>query len=649
MTFVSEHLLSTLVFLPLIGALIALAFPTGAYTGVRGFALAVTLADFALALVAWLHMDPSQTHLQLMQVADWVPAWGMSYSIGVDGISMLLVLLTTFMAPIVILSTYASIQERTREYMVCLLLLQTCILGSFVACDLILFYTFWECMLIPTFFMIGLWGGRQRTQAAMTFFLYTMAGSLLMLVAIIYTAWAVRDGAGWTFFWPEVAQRLSHRELGWVETWLFLAFVVAFGIKVPLLPVHTWLPLTYREAPTSTTVLLSGVMAKVGAFAFFRYALGLFPHTAVAFLPLLGALAVLGILYGALVAWVQKDAKQVIAFSSLSHMGFIMLGLLAMTEISVSGGFVQMLSHAISTGALFLLIGILDERRHSRAFEDLGGLAQTMPVYASIFVLMVLSSMGLPGLAGFVGEFLILVGAFCSQGLATSWSTAEMAQLGIGAIWFLALLAVGIFFANVLRHNDQLTRFSKAFLFGLMGLGIVVLVAPQMGDLPGGLLLQPLLAFREDALPFHEVYPLLAIVATLGLVLSAVYLLYCVQRILFGPQRQSEASWDLSARECLMFLPLIALSLAIGLHPQPFLDLVTPSATYYTEQFRERAGIPTQGSDEPAPVSTPNASLRRVRPKRVLRPHRHMQAVVPQAPGIEPKDLLLHADREGAL
>ncbi|HET6346591.1 MAG TPA: NADH-quinone oxidoreductase subunit M, partial [Myxococcota bacterium] len=406
MNFVHDHLLTAIVFLPVLGALIALAFPRGEHTGVRGFAMAVTLVDFALSLWLWARFDPQAAGMQLTESFAWVPSLGIRYSVGVDGLAILLVVLTTFLAPIVVLSTYSSVTERTREYMVCVLLLQTGMLGAFVATDLFLFYVFWEAMLIPMYFLIGVWGGRRRIYAALKFFLYTMAGSLLMLVAIVYTVWAVRDQGGLTFGFTEVAARLQNADLGGAEPWLFLAFALAFAIKVPIFPFHTWLPDAHVEAPTGGSVILAGVLLKLGTFGFLRYALWLYPRSGAMFLPTLGILAVIGIIYGALVAMVQSDLKRLVAYSSVSHLGFVMLGMVAMTVTGVSGSVLQMINHGISTGALFLLVGVIYERRHTRELDDFGGLAKVMPLYASIFVLISLSSIGLPGLNGFVGEFL---------------------------------------------------------------------------------------------------------------------------------------------------------------------------------------------------------------------------------------------------
>jgi NADH-quinone oxidoreductase subunit M len=319
MSFLDDYLVSAIVLLPLLGAVLALAFPKGEHSGVRGFTLAVSLIDLALAIWMWVRFDPA-AGMQMQERIDWVPSLGITYAVGVDGLSVLLVLLTAFLAPIVVLSTYSSVKDRVREFMVCTLFLQTGMLGAFVATDFFLFYVYWEVMLVPMYFMIGIWGGRRRIYAAVKFFIYTMAGSLLMLVAILYTVWSVRDQGGLTFSYIEVSERLAAMPngLGGAEIWLFLAFALAFAIKVPMFPFHTWLPDAHVEAPTGGSVILAGVLLKLGTFGFLRYALWLFPKTAVVFLPAIGLIAVVGIIYGALVAMVQEDFKRLVAFSSAS-------------------------------------------------------------------------------------------------------------------------------------------------------------------------------------------------------------------------------------------------------------------------------------------------------------------------------------------
>jgi NADH-quinone oxidoreductase subunit M len=605
MDFFETHLLTVLVFVPLCGALLALAFPKGEHTGVRGLALVVTLIDFALALWMWQRFDPHVTAMQLTERTAWIPNWGITYSLGVDGLSLLLIVLSTFLAPLVILSTYSSVTERAREYMVCVLLLQTAMLGAFVATDLFLFYVFWEAMLIPMYFLVGVWGGRRRIYAAIKFFLYTMAGSLLMLVAILYTVWAVAGPADISFNWADVVARLSVAHLGAAEPWLFAAFALAFAIKVPMFPFHTWLPDAHVEAPTGGSVILAGVMLKLGTFGFLRYALWLYPQAAALFLPTLGTLATFGIVYGAVVAMVQTDLKRLVAYSSVSHLGFVMLGMTAMTATSVSGSVLQMVNHGISTGALFLLVGVIYERRHTRELADFGGIAKSMPLYCSVFVLIALSSIGLPGLNGFVGEFLILMGTFESHGTQVGWlgsgtlsTHADLALLGtllLQAVALTALIILGIRLARA-KALQRISTFSCVAAMGFAVALSLCLVAPAWGSFAGGWLTWPLNPLRHDPTPFAEIYALLAVVAASGVIFAAVYLLVAVQRVFFGPIKHAENAHlrDLSGRECLVLAPLVLVAIIMGVYPQPFLDVINPTVSQYAAQFRLRAGMAPQ-------------------------------------------------------
>ena len=596
MNFVQEHILTTIVMLPLLGALIALAFPKGEHTGVRGFALAVTLLNFALSLWLWSEFTPSNTKLQFVESAAWIPSFGISYSLGLDAMALLLVVLTTFLAPIVILSTYSSVTERAREYIVCMLILQTGMLGAFVATDLFLFYVFWEAMLIPMYFLIGVWGGRRRIYAAIKFFLYTMAGSLLMLVAIIYTVWSVRDAGGLTFSWVEVVNRLGSVHLGDAEPWLFLAFALAFAIKVPMFPFHTWLPDAHVEAPTGGSVILAGVLLKLGTFGFLRYALWLFPKAASIFLPSIGILAVIGIIYGAAVAMVQTDLKRLVAYSSVSHLGFVMLGLVSMTITGVSGSVLQMVNHGISTGALFLLVGVIYERRHTRELDDFGGLAKVMPLYASVFVLISLSSIGLPGLNGFVGEFLILLGTFQSEGLAVNATTGNVAWSGMLLAQAVALSGVLLLAFRITRGGNDETNSRLTQSVTILGalIGAAFLVAPPMGSYEGGILVRPLVNIGNETTPFHEMFAVLSVISATGVIFAAVYLLWAIQRMFFGPIKHSvnEHLHDLNLRESLVLAPLVIAAIVMGVYPQPFLDTINPAVTGYAQQFRMRAGLP---------------------------------------------------------
>ena len=617
MDFLRDHLLTAVVFVPLLGALLLLAFPRHEASGARGFAMAVSLID--LALVGWaVARFANAGGIQLAEQVPWVPSFGISYALGVDGVALLLIGLTVFLAPIVILSTYSGVSEHVREYMVCLLFLQTGMLGAFVATDLFLFYVFWEVMLVPMYFLIGIWGGRRRIYAAVKFFLYTMAGSLLMLVAILYTVWSVRDQGGLTFAWTELSARLAHANLGSAETWLFLAFALAFAIKVPMFPFHTWLPDAHVEAPTGASVVLAGVLLKLGTFGFLRYALWLFPKAALEFLPAIGLLAVIGIIYGALVSTAQTDFKRLVAYSSVSHLGFVMLGLAAMTVTSVAGGVLQMVNHGISTGALFLLVGVIYERRHTRELEAFGGLAKVMPRYALIFVIMMLSSVGLPGLNGFVGEFLILVGSFRSVGVQVTTPTGELAWAGILAAEAVAVTSL-LVLAGALwrsRTREQVGRATRISALGVVALIELVLVAPPLPfvGFGGGLLLRPLATARNSSQAFQELFAVLAVLAATGVIFAAVYLLMATQKVFFGPIKHAENAQlaDLSTRESLLLAPLVVAAVVMGVYPQPFIDLVQPAVVQYTTAFRARAGLPAIAELAPPPLardrSDPDAS-----------------------------------------
>ena len=370
----------------------------------------------------------------------WIPSFGISYDLAMDGISMPLVLLGIFLVPIVILGSWKGIDDHWPAFGASLLLLTTGVLGALLAWDLFLFYVFWEVMLVPMYLLIGIWGGERRIYAAVKFFLFTMAGSLLMLVAILWMAWTFKNlnGGVWSFAYADLL-RLDlplHQQI-----WLFAAFALTFAIKVPMFPVHTWLPDAHVEAPTGGSVILAGILLKLGTYGFLRFALPLFPHASEAARPLLVALAVIGILYGALVAWVQTDMKKLVAYSSIAHLGFVMLGLLAFDLVAWQGALLQMVNHGLSTGALFLLVGMLYDRRHTKKFDEFGGLAKVMPVFAFFLVFSTLASVGLPALNGFVGEFLILAGSYRALG----WP-AVVATFGVvlAAVYLLKMLQLTI-------------------------------------------------------------------------------------------------------------------------------------------------------------------------------------------------------------
>ncbi len=416
-TTVSEWYLTILIFLPLVGAIILLFAPGAAHALLRNVALGVSLVVFVVSVPLWFQYDfsPGAAQFQFIQSGDWVPSLGIKYKVGVDGISLLLVLLTTFLTPLTILSTYRAIDTRVKEFVVLLLMLETAVLGTFLALDLFLFYVFWEAVLIPMYFLIGVWGGERRIYAATKFFLYTMAGSVLMLVAILTIYFLSGDGGPRTF---DLATLIATvRVESGLQLWLFAAFALAFAIKVPMFPLHTWLPDAHVEAPTAGSVILAAVLLKMGTYGFLRFCLPLFPEAVETAVPLMAFLAVVGIVYGALVATMQRDVKKLVAYSSVSHLGFIMLGMFALTPEALQGSLLQMVNHGLSTGALFLLVGMLYERAHTRLIHHFGGVARLMPVFAAFFLIVLFSSIGLPGTNGFVGEFLILVGTFRAEEL----------------------------------------------------------------------------------------------------------------------------------------------------------------------------------------------------------------------------------------
>jgi len=405
-----SFILPLLIGLPILGAIFVMTTPKTESTLHRGIGLTVTTITFLVSLFVLRYFNPKESGFQLVFDAEWIPGLGAHFKTGIDGISIFLVLLTTFLMPLTLLGTAKSIEKHAREFIACMLVLEAGMLGAFVAMDVFLFYVFWEVMLIPMYLLIGIWGGQRRLYASIKFVIYTMLGSLLMLVAIFYLYVSAGSVLGeYTTDLQKLMQvALPHN----AQVWCFAAFAIAFAIKVPLFPLHTWLPDAHVEAPTAGSVILAGVMLKFGIFGFLRYAMPLFPHGAAVLAPAIAILAVIGIIYGALVAYAQDDVKKLVAYSSVSHLGFCALGIFALTAYGVSGSIYAMLSHGLTTGGLFLGIGVLYERRHTRRLAEYGGVWKAMPVFAGLYLVIVMGSAGLPALSGFVGEFLTIMGTF---------------------------------------------------------------------------------------------------------------------------------------------------------------------------------------------------------------------------------------------
>ena len=414
--------------LPLAGAILLLLVGNadGRRNGlIRWLALAVSVAVFAVTLGIWLGFESTSADFQFVERVPWIPSFGIDYYVGVDGISLLLVVLTAFLTPIALLSSWEGIDRKVKEFSAFILVLEAAMIGVFVSLDLFLFYVFWDAMLIPMYFLIGIWGYDQRIYAAIKFMLYTMAGSVLMLVAILALAYMHSEATGSYSF--DLLELYTLQIEPTTERWLFLAFTVAFAIKVPLFPFHTWLPDAHVQAPTAGSIILAGVLLKMGTYGLVRFSFPLFPVAAVEFAPWIALLAVIGIIYGALVAMVQPDLKKLVAYSSVSHLGFVVLGICAMNVQGVQGAVYQMLAHGVSTGGLFLLVGMLSDRRHTRLISEFGGLKNSMPRLTAAFLIITLASIGMPALNGFIGEFLTMLGAFL-------WDPRYVVAAGLGVI-----------------------------------------------------------------------------------------------------------------------------------------------------------------------------------------------------------------------
>ncbi|HEX9855820.1 MAG TPA: NADH-quinone oxidoreductase subunit M [Acidimicrobiia bacterium] len=506
----SFSVVALLVLLPALGAVVVALIPRRRQELVLPVTAAITLLPLAVALYALWEFQTGTPDFQFTERVAWFPEWGIGWNVGIDGISLFLLVLTALLFPISILAS-ASVEKDVKLYMISMLVLETGLLGVFVALDLLLFFVFFEVTLVPMYLLIGIWGSANRVYAAVKFVLYTALGSALMLTAIIWLAVTASPGSISFAFQDLLEAELSRT----AQLWLFLGFAAAFAVKVPLFPLHTWLPDAHTEAPTAGSVLLAGVLLKLGTYGFLRFNLTLFPDATVRLAPWLATLAVVGIIYGAVVATVQPDVKRLVAYSSVSHLGFIVLGLFALTTQGLQGGVIQMVNHGLTTGGLFLLIGMIYDRRHTRQISDYGGLAQVMPVFAGFFLFMAFASAGLPGLNGFVGEFKVLLGSYLT-------------------------------------------------------------------------------------------FPVLAVVAALGVVLAAVYLLWAYERVFTGPitNQANEKLLDLGLREVVILAPLAVLIVFLGIYPKPALDRIQPSVDAVIERIDTQLGTawdpPRYGTGVPA-------------------------------------------------
>jgi NADH-quinone oxidoreductase subunit M len=459
-------LLTLVTFFPLVGVAIILLmkplFSRESNRAIQAVAAITSIVTFLISLLVLVRFEPGVTALQLPDQVDWIPSLNIQYYLGVDGISILMLLLTTFITPLAIISSYSAVEQQVKQYYVFLLLLETGMIGVFLAQDLFLFYIFWEFTLVPMYFLIGIWGGGRRVYASIKFFLYTMAGSLLMLLAILYMGLS-ND----TFSVPDlIAGRSAFADIG-VQRLLFLGFAIAFAIKVPLFPFHSWLPDAHTEAPTAGSIILAGILLKMGTYGFIRFNLPLFPEASEQFAPLIAILAIIGIIYGAIVSFAQNDVKKLVAYSSVSHLGFVMLGIFSLNELGIAGGLLQGVNHGLSTGALFFLVGILYEQRHTRDMAAFGGVWRAMPIFSALSLIVVLSSMGLPGLNGFVGEFTILLGSIGSAALnsnppdttSNAWIYTAFATTGVilAAVYLLKMFQ-GVFMGPLDNPENKKLR-----------------------------------------------------------------------------------------------------------------------------------------------------------------------------------------------
>ena len=463
-------ILSFLIFFPLVGAIVLLFINKENAGALRVVTLLFSIIEFVISLPLFFVFDSTTAAMQFVEDWWWVEAYGISYKVGIDGISLLLVLLTTFLTVLCILCSWSAITSRVKEFMISFLFLETGMIGALVALDLILFYVFWEVMLIPMYFLIGVWGDpKRRIYAAIKFFLFTMAGSVLMLIAILALYFINLKATGKATF--DVLELYKLGMPAGTQYWFFGAFALAFAIKVPMFPFHTWLPDAHTEAPTAGSVILAGVLLKMGTYGFIRFAIPLFPKAAFDLLPLVSVLALIGILYGALVSMMQPDLKRLVAFSSVSHLGYVMLGMFAFNTQGVQGSIYQMLNHGISTGSLFLIVGMIYERRHTRLISDFGGLSKVMPIYATFFMIVTLSSIGLPGTNGFVGEFLILLGVFQSN---VVYGVLAASGVILGAAYMLWMFQRVMFGKITKPENEKLKDLNAREIITLIPMVILI-------------------------------------------------------------------------------------------------------------------------------------------------------------------------------
>ncbi|SFI70759.1 NADH-quinone oxidoreductase subunit M [Aerobium aerolatum] len=460
-------ILSTVTFLPLVGVFLILLIKdegTAARRNIRNIALMTTVFTFALSLFIWAGFDASYAGFQMVEKREWLDS-GISYHLGVDGISMLFVILITFLMPLCILASWVSVEKRVKEYMIAFLILETIMIGVFCALDTVLFYVFFEASLIPMFIIIGVWGGQRRVYASFKFFLYTLLGSLLMLLAIMAMYWQ----AGTT----DIPTLLSHGFPEGMQTWLWLAFFASFAVKMPMWPVHTWLPDAHVEAPTAGSVILAAILLKMGGYGFLRFSLPMFPDASLYFQPFVFTLSVIAIVYTSLVALMQEDIKKLIAYSSVAHMGYVTMGIFAMNVEGVQGAIFQMLSHGFISGALFLCVGVIYDRMHTREIDAYGGLVNIMPKYAVVFLILTMANVGLPGTSGFVGEFLTLLGVFKVNTWVALFATTGVILSASYALWLYRRVVYGALTKESLKSMLDLSTREKAILYPLVALVIL--------------------------------------------------------------------------------------------------------------------------------------------------------------------------------